>query len=250
MTDNREKVLATIKALLAKTVEAGATEAEEMAAAEKARELIDKYQLDLGAEELKREGFVQRTIKLEHLEFAFARRITRGINAFCEVKTWTDTYTSGYSLFVLGLASDADLAAYLVRSLTTFAMGGANIHIAAQRKMAIALGSPMTAATSRDANRSYLLGCAERINSRLCEMAAERKAKAVKPRSSRALVTLDKKALISAEMERCGIRLQAGSALTGASDGSSFAAGSAHGAKATLGRPVGGGRIAGLIERK
>jgi hypothetical protein len=82
-------------------------------------------------------------------------------------------------------------------------------------------------------------------------MAAERKAGAGNKRSNyRALVTLDKPALISAEMERCGIRLQAGSALTGASDRSSFAAGSAHGAKANFGRPVGGGRIAGLIEGK
>jgi Protein of unknown function (DUF2786) len=40
-----------IKALLAKTVARGATEAEELAAAEKARELIEKYRLNLGTEE-------------------------------------------------------------------------------------------------------------------------------------------------------------------------------------------------------
>lgn len=38
--NNREKMLAKIRALLAKTVEVGATEAEELAPAEKARELI------------------------------------------------------------------------------------------------------------------------------------------------------------------------------------------------------------------
>ena len=57
---DREKLLARIKALFSKTTEAGATEAEELAATEKARELIEKYQLDMGAEELKREGFVKK----------------------------------------------------------------------------------------------------------------------------------------------------------------------------------------------
>ena len=39
MTDNHEKLLIRIRALFSKTVEAGATEPEAMAAAEKAREL-------------------------------------------------------------------------------------------------------------------------------------------------------------------------------------------------------------------
>src|SRR5258705_5557481 len=42
---DREKLLARIKALFSKTTEAGATEAEELAAAEKHRELIEKDKL-------------------------------------------------------------------------------------------------------------------------------------------------------------------------------------------------------------
>ena len=247
MTDaDRGKLLARIKALFSKTTEAGATEAEELAAAEKARELIEKYQIDLGAEELKREGFVTKSIDMEPARFAFARRILNAVDKFCEVKCWYMTY-GGRSVEVFGLASDVELAAYLIESLTSFSLSGADMHIAVERKMQIALGTPMTSAESREAYRSYLLGCANRISVRLREMAQQRKTQTAKPGSYGALITLDKLALIDAEMRRLDIRLQSGSPLTRASDSGSFAAGSAHGEKASFGRPVGGGRISGLI---
>ena len=44
---DEEKLIARIAALMAKTEEAGATESEALAAAEKARELIDKHQIDV-----------------------------------------------------------------------------------------------------------------------------------------------------------------------------------------------------------
>jgi hypothetical protein len=75
---DREKLLARIKALFSNTTGAGATEAEELAAAEKARELIEKYQVDMGAEELKKEGFIQKTLHMESSRLAFARRIIFG----------------------------------------------------------------------------------------------------------------------------------------------------------------------------
>jgi hypothetical protein len=107
----------------------------------------------------------------------------------------------------------------------------------------------MTAAQSREAHRSHLIGCASRIHHRLDEMVAQRRAQAASP-SGRALVKLDKPALVQAEMDRLGIKLHCGSGVTGGRDRGSFAAGAAHGGKATFGRPVaGGGRIAGLITR-
>jgi len=175
MTENRDKLLAKIKALFAKTDNAGATEAEALAAAEKAHELIERYQIDLGADELKREGFIKRTIEVETSRFTFARRILNGIDKFCEVKTWIWNWRpdeeedrvlyrirGATDIYVIGLASDTEFAAYLIESLTMFAMGGVTPHIAAQRKMAIALGTPLTASDSREVRRSYLLGCANR----------------------------------------------------------------------------------------
>jgi Protein of unknown function (DUF2786) len=45
MTEHRDKLLARIKAMLAKTVEAGCIESEALAFAEKAHELIEPYEI-------------------------------------------------------------------------------------------------------------------------------------------------------------------------------------------------------------
>jgi uncharacterized protein DUF2786 len=248
---NRDKLLAKIKALFSKTVENGATEAEEMAAVEKARELVEKHQLDLSAEELKREGFTMESVEMDATQFAFARRIMNAIDDFCEVRTWYMTLGREKAhIAILGFKSDAQFARYLLEALANFAAAGAGVHIAAERKMAIALGTPMTSAESREMHRSYLVGCASRMSVRLREMTQQRKAQAAKPGSYGALVKLDKSQLIRDEMERLDIRLHSSGGLTGASDRGAFAAGSVHGGKATFGRPVAGGRVAGQIERK
>ncbi len=252
MTDaDREKLLPRIKALFSKTTEAGATEAEALAAAAKARELIEKYQLDMGEEELKKEGFVHKSLQMEQARFTCARRILLGIERFCEVKCYYMALRGiEPTVSIFGLTSDVELAGYLIESLASFSLAGADLHVAVERKMAIALGTPMTAVQVREAHRSYLLGCANRISVRLRELAQERKTQDARPGSYGALITLDKPALIKAEMDRLGIQLDRGSSLAGASDGGSFAAGSAHGAKASFGRPIGGGRVAGLIGRR
>jgi len=245
---DRDKVLARIKALFSKTVEAGATEAEELAAAGKARELIEQYQINLGAEELRREGFITKTLEQDRAQFVFSRYIMNAVGKFCEVETWYLGWVQ--RIEIMGLASDAEFATYLFESLTNFALAGADLHAAMERKMAIACGSPLQSSESKEVRRSYLLGCADRISARLNEMARERRTRVAKPGSYGALIKLDKPQLIRAEMERLGIRVHRGSGTTGAGHSEAFAAGSAHGAKATFGRPVAGGRVAGQIERK
>ncbi len=237
---NREKLFTRIRALFSKTVEAGATEAEAMAAAEKARALLEKYQLDLGAEELRQEGFVRKAVKLDALGSYFGRLISSALQEFCDVKIWYNVpntakarialryETPATEIEIFGLASDVELAEYLLGSLAGFALAGANVHVAAERKMAFALATSLGAAQIKELHRSYLFGCANPYG---------------------AIIKLDKPKLVLDEMERRGIRLGEGSSPIDPQDAEAFAAGSAHGAKASFGRPVAGGRIAGLIGR-
>ena len=53
---NKQPIVAKIKALLAKTTDAGATPEEALLAAEKAAELIERYNLSLTSLELQAEG--------------------------------------------------------------------------------------------------------------------------------------------------------------------------------------------------
>ena len=66
MKTKREKVASVVEALLAKTTENGATEAEAMAAAEKARELMDRYQIEPVRRGLEQEGVHKVSIKRGH----------------------------------------------------------------------------------------------------------------------------------------------------------------------------------------
>jgi hypothetical protein len=52
----RDKIARIIRKLLDKTLEKGATEAEAMSAASKARELMDRYQIVLGTAAMEAEG--------------------------------------------------------------------------------------------------------------------------------------------------------------------------------------------------
>ena len=81
MKTKREKVATIVEALLAKTTENGATEAEAMAAAAKARELMDRHQLDLGEVGMAKEGVHKLTIKRGHYKTLAVKDRLRTLSA-------------------------------------------------------------------------------------------------------------------------------------------------------------------------
>ena len=64
MTSERQEIAAKVRALLAKTVDKGCTEQEAVAAASKAKELMDRYQVDLSEAELEEDGFAKGTARI------------------------------------------------------------------------------------------------------------------------------------------------------------------------------------------
>lgn len=104
-----------VRALLNVTVENGATEAEALTAAEKARQLIDQYQIELTGEEVKKSQAV--------IEFSRAWRsetVKRLNEAYFGIERLTDTYVflskvgiHKHRVGFLGLKEDCQLANYL-----------------------------------------------------------------------------------------------------------------------------------------
>jgi hypothetical protein len=226
--DQRARIFAKIEALLAKTTAAGATEKEAAAAAEKARELIEKYQVDLGAEAVRREGFVLRDIRLDGHMYPFTRCISYAIGRFAEVKVWF-TRVPGIpaTCWILGLRSDVELAVHLIESLIAQALSGA-------AKM-----------PGKD-RHGFVIGAGASISKRLMEQVLAREAQAAG--GGRALVPIDKAALIQNELDARGIKFQRSSSVA-TSNGDAYKAGSDHGAGVGLSRPIAnGGRIAGLLK--
>jgi hypothetical protein len=239
--DQRAKIFAKIEALLSKTTAAGATEEEAAAAAAKARELVEKYQVDLGAEQVRKEGFVLRDLRIEGYEQTFVRGISYAVGVFAEVRIWFTTPRGlPTTAWIFGLRSDVELAMHMLRSLTTFALSGLDRHRAA--------ADPTTSASSRAVRHGFILGCARSVSDRLLQTAREREAH-TQGGDGNALVKLDKAAIIQVELDARGMKFTT-SCHASTSDARSYGAGAAHGKGASFGRPVKDGRIVGLITDK
>src|SRR5215212_2229287 len=105
------KVKARIRALAARTVERGCSEAEALAAAAKVGELLEVYGLSMSEVELREEVCVQRRVSVTGPQRLALRWLYPSLLRFCECRGWTD----GRADFVLyGLEPDVQMAEWLL----------------------------------------------------------------------------------------------------------------------------------------
>jgi hypothetical protein len=228
MTIDRENVLGKIRALLAKTMENGCTEAEALAAIEKANALmavheVTEVELNLTKEEkaiLRREP---PETKDPHL---IKCRLIYSVSRFCGCRAWREP--GSRAITFCGLPSDAQMATWLLDTLTAFVQNELFKHL-------IEVGP--TRGERRQVIRDFVIGCTDRIHDRLIKLREQRE-QAAATSNARALVVV-KDAAIQAKLDELGIHLCSGS-LSGASDSPSYGAGSAAGNRASFGRPVSG----------
>ncbi len=235
MKTRREKAANIIQALLNKTTANGASEAEAMAAAEKARELMDRYQIEAGSAGLEKEGTFKVSIKRGHYKtLAVKDRIAYAVAQFCDSKVWLTKSSDECHFF--GLKSDAEFAGWLIQSLAAFVGNGALAYIAGQPRM--------EARPRWEAEKAFVLGACVRISERLIQLAAERQKSRDGSGDGRSLVVV-KNAIVTREFAKLDVKLRsAGRSKTRAADGGAFKAGRAAGDNASFGRPVnGGGRV-------
>jgi hypothetical protein len=216
----RERIARLVRALMAKTTEAGATEAEAMAAAGKIRELLETHQMDMSEAELTSDGYAEA-------EFGKGDNVKKQVFRFlasCVCK-WTGTTSIRHTyagkqtkITVFGLKSDVEFAAWLISSLTDFIMSGARAH-------------------TKDAarRRAYALMACGRIKERLQEITPKATAS-----DSRSLVIV-KEALAKAELQRRRGEIPAAkpwkiSVMNSPSD---ISAGARRGDAAQFNRPIG-----------
>jgi hypothetical protein len=225
---NRDNLLDKIRALLSKTTENGCTEQEAMAALEKARAMMDAYEVTEADLQLtKAEAAVLRS------EPAGSRDphnikwyLCSGVADFCDCKAWRSRKTGG--LVFCGMLSDAQFATWLLDSLAGFVQGELVKHL---------MGNLAPKGERRFVINGFVMGCTARISSRLEELTRQSKAAAVG--NSRALV-VTKTAAIKSTMEKAGIKLRSGRASSRRIDGNSYRAGQSAGDRASFGRPVNG----------
>lgn len=184
-----KSVTRKIKALLAKTIEAGASEAEAMSAFTKAHEMLEQYQLNLSDLDLREEGTSHFTREVNHIIDGLTYRVAM----YCEVKPWrTENRTR---MHFLGIKSDVEFAEWLLTALADYVAG---------KEMAFIFGD--NDGSGYDAE-DYKQGCISRINERLKAEVEKREFDRQWSKSTgRDLVPL-KNAMIDEAFSKFGIRL-------------------------------------------
>lgn len=213
--DNKKSIAFKIKALLTKTTQAGCSEAEAMMAAHKAKELLDKYQIDLSELDLREEGTDETEVQMS----AISRDLSGSVAAYCEVKSWRDDYKHHY----LGLKSDVFFAEWLLLALTSFV----------QRKTLDY--SLNTVKIYQNDVAEFQIGCAKRIRERLQAEVEARKAE--RSSTGRELIIV-KDQLVTEAWAKKNLQLSGGSRPRQALASQHYMAGHSAGGEARFSRPV------------
>src|ERR1700682_4942368 len=174
MTD-RNNLLDKIRALMSKTAENGCTEHEALAALDKARAVMDAYEIT--DTELQLTKADSATLRSEPPGSRDPHNIKRGMASavarFCDCKVWRGSN----GLVFCGLQSDAQFATWLLDNLTSFVQAELVKHL---------MGNIGDTGERRRIVVSFAIGCPARISGRLnalCDQSAK-----VAGNNSRALV--------------------------------------------------------------
>lgn len=226
---DRNSIIEKIKALLAKTTENGATEAEMMAALDKAAAMRDAY--DISDDELQ---VAKDEAAMLHADppdlndpHKIKWRLSYGVRQFCGVEIYRSRRETG--LKCIGMPSDVQFAMWLLDNLADFVFAELYAHL---------IGCLAPKSGRRVIIRSFTAACCDRINDRL--LALVERSKAARTSNGRELVVI-KDAAIKAFMKEHDIHLR--SCCMGSSsnvDAAAQAAGRAAGDRASFGRPVSG----------
>jgi hypothetical protein len=226
---DRNSIIDKIKALLAKTTENGATEAEMMSALDKASAMMDAY------------GVSDEEVRLTKEEAAILHadppdlkdphkikwRLTYAIGKFCNVAVFRSRHETG--LRCIGMPSDVQFAMWLLDSLADFVFAELYAHL---------IGCLAPKSERRIITRSFVGGACDRITDRLLELIE--RSKQARTSNGRELIVI-KDAAIKAYMKDHNIRLHTccGPSSSNVNDGARQAGRSA-GDRASFGRPVSG----------
>jgi hypothetical protein len=237
------KVKARIRALAARTVERGCSEAEAMAAAAKVGELLEVYGLSMSEVELREELCVQRSMTFDDPRRAALNWLFPALLRFTGCRGWT-VGRSEYVMF--GLEPDVQMAEYLMHVIAhALAHEEAGWRASPDYMRRRARSGARGPAGAQAALRSFRLGFADRIATRLDELGAARReseaaARAAAPATGTSLVLL-KEQRIEEGFRGLGVRLRTVTRSAVVRDRGAYGSGREAGGRVGLDRPVGAG---------
>jgi hypothetical protein len=225
----RESVIEKIKALLAKTVENGCTEAEMMAALSMAQALQDAYVVTAEELQLARDeaAVLGDSMPDPNDPHNIRWHLSGVVGKFCGCEGFAERLTRRRHIRFCGAPADVELAVWMLDHLTDFVSDQLVRHL---------MTSIAPRKERRRVIREFIIGCAERIQERVDDLA--KKSEAARTSNGRELVVI-KDAAIAAKLKEQDIHISSAGCYAN-SDSAAYAAGRAAGDAATFGRPVSG----------
>lgn len=225
------KVKARIRALAARTVERGCSEAEAMAAAAKVGELLEVYGLSMSEVELREEACLQRSLTFDDPRRVALNWLFPALLRFTGCRGWT-VGRSDYVLF--GLEPDVQMAEYLLHVVAQ-ALTWEEERFRAGPDYARRRTAPQAAL------RSFRLGFADRVAARLEELGAHRRAaeQAARAAAPATALVLLKERKVEEGFRSLGVRLRTVTRSAVVRDRAAWGRGRAAGERVGLDRPVG-----------
>jgi len=246
-----DRIKVKIFNLLNKTVEKGCTEAEALAAARKAGELMDHYNLSITDIQIKQTNCKLVSIEIDGVNRGPLDGCLPGIAYFCDCKVW---FSKGYkraymkpasysSYKIFGLEPDTMMAEYLYKVIKC-ALDNAYAEF---RKSDIYLNS----VSRKRATASFRRGFSNRISNRLFEMKKERDIELHnmqnrEERTGRNLV-LVKQAKVEEDFNELGVKLTRGPRYMSNNNYSAYRSGSNAASKVNLSKAISGNGAIGLL---
>jgi len=240
------KVKSRIRALAARTVDRGCSEAEAMAAAAKVGELLEVYGLSMSEVELREEACVQRVMVFDDPRRQAMGWLFPALLRFTECRGWT-VGRADYVIF--GLEPDVQMAEYLM-TVIAGALAWEEARFRGSAEYARARAAPQAVL------RSFRIGFADRIAARLEELGAHRRAteaaaqtQAARNGSSGTALVVLKERKIEDGFRALGVRLRTVTRSTVVRDRGAYGRGREAGGRVGLDRPVGTDATARLPRR-
>lgn len=193
---NRERIAARIRALRAKTVENGCTEAEAMAAAEKLAQLLDDYNMTLDEADLRASPFGDHVHDAAGTVGLKLWKPADAIAKLTNTRYWTGGRAAPTRITFVGLTHEVEIAAYLLAICERAMRTESSAIMRAVRNL------PHIKQAARV--MPFLDGMADRLAARILAM--------IPPQPpGKGLVVL-RNALISEELARRGVEIETGAA--------------------------------------
>lgn len=229
----RDSLIAKVRAMLAKTVENGCTEAEAIAAMQMAEDIMQQNEITEDDLKLEGEKAVIDMFVVVRDPHKISQKLAYCIGLFTETKIWL---YGKKDIKYAGLRCDIDFAMWLTQTLSRF------VQMELKRYMWANGYQKLDAVNKRAVINGFVIGCVNRINERLREMVERRKTIV----NSTALV-IAKRALIDEviagiQLNKINRRNRGTAIYSHALD-----AGKMSGDKASFGRPV---ETGGLLRLK